>query len=81
MPSLVTRLISLTASDVMTREPVTLHAGDSIASAVETLEQHEITGAPVIDDDGKLIGVISLWDVVHRAQMRGVLSEIGRAHV
>lgn len=74
MPSLVTRLISLTASDVMTRDPVTLRGGDSIASAVATLEQHQITGAPVVGGDGKLIGVLSLWDVVHRAQVGGALS-------
>ena len=74
MPSLVTRLISLKASDVMTRDPVTLRGSESIASAVETLERHEITGAPVVDADGKLIGILSLWDVVRRGQGRGALS-------
>ncbi len=77
MPSLVTRLISLKASDVMTRNPVTLQGGESIASAVETLERHQITGAPVVDSEGRLIGVLSLWDVVRSRQGGGEL--LGRS--
>jgi CBS-domain-containing membrane protein len=75
MPSLVSRLISLTAADVMTRDPVTLRGTESIASAIETLERHQITGAPVVDVNGKLIGILSLWDVVHRAARHGAASE------
>jgi CBS-domain-containing membrane protein len=74
MPSLVTRLISLKASDVMTRDPVTLQRGESIASAVETLERHQITGAPVVDSASRLIGVLSLWDVVRSRQGGGGLT-------
>ncbi len=71
MPSLVTRMISLKAADVMTRNPVTLRGGESIASAVETLERHQITGAPVVDAEGRLIGVLSLWDVVRSRSAGG----------
>jgi len=64
MPSLVTRLITLKAVDVMTGKPVTLTATASVASAIATLEQHHITGAPVVDDAGRVIGMFSLWDFV-----------------
>jgi CBS domain-containing protein len=66
MPSLVTRLINLKASDVMTRNLVTLKGSDSISSAVATLERHQITGAPVVEEGNRLIGILSLWDVVRR---------------
>ena len=64
MPSLVTRLIELKAADVMTRNPVTLKGSDSLDSAIATFERHQITGAPVVDEGQRLIGVLSLWDVV-----------------
>jgi CBS domain-containing protein len=64
MPSLVTRLIDLKASDVMTRNPVTLKGSETIASAIATLERHQITGAPVVEEGNRLIGILSLWDVV-----------------
>lgn len=64
MPSLVTRLIELKAADVMTRNPVTLKRSDSLDSAIATFERHQITGVPVVDEGQRLIGVLSLWDVV-----------------
>ncbi len=64
MPSLVTRLITLKAVDVMTCKPVTLVATASVGSAVATLKRHQITGAPVVDDAGRVIGMFSLWDFV-----------------
>jgi CBS domain-containing protein len=63
-PSLVSRLITLKAVDVMTSKPVTLTATASVASAVATLERRHITGAPVVDDAGRVIGMFSLWDFV-----------------
>jgi CBS domain-containing protein len=69
MPSVVTRLLTLKAVDVMTSKLVTLVATDSVAAAVATLERHQITGAPVVDDAGRVIGVFSLWDFV-RSQTR-----------
>jgi CBS-domain-containing membrane protein len=71
MPSLVTRLIDLKASDVMTRNPVTLNGRESIASAVATLERHQITGAPVVEEENRLIGLLSLWDIVRTRHAAG----------
>jgi CBS-domain-containing membrane protein len=57
-------LITLKAADVMTRNPVTLKGSESITSAIATLERHQITGAPVVENGNRLIGILSLWDVV-----------------
>jgi len=70
LPSLVTRLLTLKAVDVMTCKPVTLVATASVAAAVATLERHQITGAPVVDDAGKVIGMFSLWDFVRSQTSR-----------
>jgi len=64
MPALGSRLKSLKARDVMSRQPITLRENVSLASAVESLQQHEFTGAPVVDQAGRLVGMLSLWDVV-----------------
>ena len=71
MPSLVTRFIELKAADVMTRNPVTLKGSDSLDSAIATFERHQITGAPVVDEEQRLIGVLSLWDIVRSRDVGG----------
>jgi CBS-domain-containing membrane protein len=71
MPSLVTRFIELKAADVMTRNPVTLKGSDSLDSAIATFERHQITGAPVVDEEHRLIGVLSLWDIVRSRDVVG----------
>ncbi len=53
----------VTARNVMQAEVVKLHCDTSITSAVETLEEYAISGAPVVDDADNLIGVISRSDI------------------
>jgi CBS domain-containing membrane protein len=58
------RLQNLKAADVMSRQVVALNEGDSVASAIETLRRHEISGAAVIDEAGRLCGIASMADFV-----------------
>lgn len=63
------------ASVVMIVEVVTVAASDSAEDAVRILLQHEISGAPVLDDSGQLVGVISeyqLLAVLYDQQLKGV---------
>jgi CBS-domain-containing membrane protein len=55
---------TLTVADVMTIDPVVVNADDSIEEAVQLLKSYGITGLPVIDADGMLVGVISETDLV-----------------
>lgn len=48
---------------VMTKNVVTLSPDDSIAIASAKMSEKNISGAPVIDDDGKLVGVFTEADV------------------
>jgi CBS domain-containing protein len=57
---------SLTAHDVMTPEPVCVHPSTTIRELVRTLSDHEISGAPVVNAQGRLIGVVSKTDVMRR---------------
>jgi CBS domain-containing protein len=61
----------LTAKDVMTAELITVAADLTVAEVVELLTENEVSGAPVVDEEGMPIGVISLSDVARRATGRG----------
>ena len=51
-----------TARDIMTRRLVTLRPGLRAVEAAGILLKHNISGAPVVDDDGNLLGLLSEHD-------------------
>lgn len=57
-------LLSLTAADLMSRNVVTLPPDMSLQAAARLLFQAEVSGAPVLDDQGRCIGVLSAIDFV-----------------
>jgi len=57
------------AHQIMTRQVITTRADASIAEAAETMLQHHISGLPVVDETGKLIGVVSQGDFIRRAEI------------
>lgn len=63
----IDRMLTLRAGDVMNRHVVKLSMQESMADAAERLLQHEISGAPVVDDQGHCIGILSAGDFVRRA--------------
>lgn len=57
----------LPASDVMTRPPVVIGADASVREAVEQLVGRPFRALPVVDADGRLVGMVSNADLVERA--------------
>ena len=55
----------LTAADMLTRDVVTLRADTRTLEAVQLLLDHRISGAPVVDEEGLLIGVFTEKDCIH----------------
>jgi CBS domain-containing protein len=51
------------ARDVMRTDVLTLLADDSIRDAAEQLEEIHASGAAVVDDSGRLLGVLTLSDI------------------
>lgn len=51
-----------TATSVMTKGLVTLSPGTEIHEAVKTLLRHKISGAPVVDENRRLLGILSEKD-------------------
>jgi CBS domain-containing protein len=54
----------LVVADVMTLDPVVIHVDASIEQAASLLSSNSITGLPVLDDTGALVGVISQTDLI-----------------
>jgi CBS domain-containing protein len=50
--------------DVMSFPPITSKADDEVMEVAKILEERRIKRLPVVDDDGKLLGIISRADIV-----------------
>ncbi len=57
------------ARDVMTAEVVTVSPGTGIMDAARLMLDRRISGAPVVDDGGRLVGIISEGDLMRRAEL------------
>src|SRR5207248_5893670 len=60
------------ARDIMTRKVATIHPEASAQEAAQLLYQRRISGAPVVDADGKLIGVITEADIISKVNREGL---------
>ncbi len=56
--------LGLTAAEVMTRTPHQLQAAELAAAAVGLMERHGVIAAPVLDEAGRIAGVVHLHDLL-----------------
>jgi CBS domain-containing protein len=56
------------AGDVMTRKVVSIRPNASIAEMVRLMLDNRISGLPVIDDHGELVGIVTEGDCLRRAE-------------
>lgn len=56
---------SLKVADVMTKEPVTISSKENLITARDMMTVHRIRHLPVVDDKDKVVGIVSLRDIVH----------------
>ena len=56
-------LAELKAKDIMTARPITVKPSDSVEQAAMLMLDHKISGLPVVDDEGGLVGILSDRDV------------------
>ncbi|HEX6478257.1 MAG TPA: CBS domain-containing protein [Ktedonobacteraceae bacterium] len=60
------------ASDIMTRKVCTIHPEASVQEVAQLLDSQRISGAPVVDADGKLIGIITEADIISKVNRDGL---------
>jgi CBS domain-containing protein len=56
--------LHLPVAEVMTSEVLTCEPGDSVQSLMSTMTNRRIRHLPVVDDRGRLAGIVSIGDVV-----------------
>ena len=54
----------LTAKDIMTRNVVTVTADTSIEALASLLVKNQISGVPVVDEGGALVGIVTENDLI-----------------
>jgi CBS domain-containing protein len=54
-----------TVGQLMSPDPIVVRDSAPVDKAVRLLEEHEISGLPVVDSEGALVGIISETDIVH----------------
>lgn len=75
----VKSLQEYTAREIMTSSLLAAHESWTVAELAQFLVSNGITGAPVVDDDEQLVGVVSVTDVARFASMEHDESD-GRGH-
>ncbi len=75
--------MSLKVSDVMTHAPlITAKEGTTLEEAAKVLQKHKIEKLPIVDDDGNLMGLITIKDIEKKIQFpHANKDEFGRLRV
>jgi CBS domain-containing protein len=56
----------LRARDVMVAEPVCVEPSTTVRQLARIFEENEISGAPVVDQEGRVVGIVSKTDLIRR---------------
>ena len=60
----ISKQMPKTVTDVMSRDPIVVRAETPLKEAIQILAEKRISGIPVVDDVGKLVGIISETDLM-----------------
>jgi acetoin utilization protein AcuB len=56
-------MVKMTVKDIMSKNPITIPFNYTAEEAAEILMKNKISGAPVVDADGRLVGTITKGDL------------------
>lgn len=59
-------VMKLSASEVMVASPKTIDKSELAEKALNLMESHKITALPVVNQEGKVEGIIHIHDILHR---------------
>jgi CBS domain-containing protein len=63
----VGEIMDIRARDIMTREVLVVKAEDKVEKAARILLENKISGIPVVDEEDRVIGIISEKDLIIKA--------------
>jgi CBS domain-containing protein len=65
-----------TIEEVMTRDLVTVGPDDDVERALNAMEEHQVRRIPVVDGDGRLVGIIAQADIAARMEAPAKTAEV-----
>lgn len=68
---------SIAAKDYMSASLITFKGNTDVMAAIDTLVKNRVSGAPVIDEHGNLIGLLSEKDCMKVAMQAGYYEQLG----
>ena len=74
--------LEMTVGDVMSTPLVSVRQDDTLENCIAVLEENQIRRVPVIDDGGKIVGIVALADIAKHApknESAEVLKEVSAA--
>ena len=71
----------LTARDIMTESVVTIQPACSVRSAIELLIQEQISGLPVVNGSGQLVGIVTEFALLATAYDESIAEETVEKHM
>lgn len=60
------RTSTLKVSDIMSKPATTAHIGESLGPVAARMAKHEIKRLPVVDDQGRLVGIVARVDILRQ---------------
>lgn len=64
-----------TAKEIMSKPAVSIKENQTVKEALDILAEHKISGLVVVDDESKVIGIISDTDIIRYSQQRSVIPQ------
>ena len=55
--------------DVMARKVITVSPNNAVRQAAKVMLEHGVSGLPVVDDDGEVVGIITEGDLLRRSEL------------
>jgi CBS domain-containing protein len=69
-------VINVTVRDVMSRHPISVGPDATLLDALVLMRGQKVSGLPVVNEDGKLVGVLSQRDVARALKTAGGIPEV-----
>ena len=65
--------------EICSQEPIMVSLRDTVEAAVEMMQTHAVRRLPVVDDDGRAVGIVSLGDLAVELDRGSALGDISAA--
>jgi CBS domain-containing protein len=65
--------------EICSQEPIMVSLRDTVEAAVEMMQTHAVRRLPVVDEDGRAVGIVSLGDLAVELDRGSALGDISAA--